>query len=259
MLFGSHNFLFRQLVRRELRQKYQGSVLGLLWYLINPLLLLGCYYVMFGVVLDPGFNHPDYPLFIACAIIVWILVSGAIPAAGDSLIAQGALIRKAIFPRQIIPTAAVVVQILTFLVLVVITLVASALIRPLTIQSLLLLPFALLLLIAFVHGMGLIVSILHVHFRDVLPIVGAILVPWFFLSPIFYEPNDLKNGHPLLSTLLEWANPISPFVTAVRSILFYGQIPALNIWIYMAVAAAISVGLGTLLFKRMSRELAVLV
>ena len=67
-----YRFLFAQLVRRELRQKYQGSGLGVVWYLINPLVLMGAYYLMFGVLFKVTDGHHDYPLFLMVGLVVWI-------------------------------------------------------------------------------------------------------------------------------------------------------------------------------------------
>src|SRR3954465_13415665 len=92
-----YRYLFEQMVRRELRQKYQGSALGVAWYVVNPLVLMGAYYVMFGVALGPGFHHDDYPLFLMVGIVVWMFFSQSVLTSAPSLLDQGALIRKAPF------------------------------------------------------------------------------------------------------------------------------------------------------------------
>src|SRR3712207_1051836 len=102
-------FLFEQLVRRELRQKYQGSVLGIAWYLVNPLVLMAAYWFLFGVVL-PGFTYDDYPLFLLCGLVVWIFFNQSVQQAATSLLDQGALVRKARFMREAIPASVVIVQ-----------------------------------------------------------------------------------------------------------------------------------------------------
>jgi ABC-type polysaccharide/polyol phosphate export permease len=254
-----HGFLFQQLVQRELRQKYQGSVLGLVWYLINPLLLLGSYYLMFGVVLKP-IEHDDYPLFVMTAMVVWLLVSQTLPAAGDSLLSQSALLRKARFPREIIPTATVAVQAMTFLALLTIVAVITVPLRGTLDPALLLLPFVAALIILAVQGAALALSALHAHFRDVMPIVSAILVPWFFLTPIFYEPADLelRDAPHAAVVALEWGNPVAPFVEATRQILYYGHAPGLDLWAYMVAATGIALVGGWAIFRRLQRDLAVL-
>ena len=150
---GSSRFLFEQLVRRELRQKYQGSVLGLAWYLINPLVLMAAYWFLFGVVLKV-FEVPDYPLFLLCGLVVWIFFSQALTAASTSLLDQGALIRKARFPREAIPASVVAVQLVTFLALLVLVAVVCVVLRGTLDVALLVLPVVLAALAAFALGLG---------------------------------------------------------------------------------------------------------
>ena len=112
----AYRYLFEQLVRRELRQKYKGSALGVLWYLINPLVLMGAYYLMFGLIFKLD-TIDDYPLFLMVGLVVWIFFSQSVLSAAPSLLEQGALVRKARFPRATIPGAVVSVQLVTFLVI----------------------------------------------------------------------------------------------------------------------------------------------
>src|SRR4051812_26098601 len=100
-----YRFLYEQLVRRELRQKYQGSVLGLAWYVVNPLVLMAAYWFMFGRVLTGVVAHRDYPLFLMAGLLVWLFFSQSLLGSSGSLIDQGSLIRKARFPREIVPVA----------------------------------------------------------------------------------------------------------------------------------------------------------
>src|SRR5205807_1463598 len=103
-----YRYLFEQMVRRELRQKYKGSSLGVLWYLVNPLVLMGAYTLMFGHVLKVQ-RFPDYPIFLMAGIMEWTFFQQSLLAAAESLIEQGALVRKATFPRPSIRAASVAV------------------------------------------------------------------------------------------------------------------------------------------------------
>src|SRR4051794_20218259 len=136
------------MVRRELRQKYQGSVLGVAWYLINPLVLMGAYYLVFAVALKPGFHHDAYPLFLLVGLVVWMFFNQSLLAAAASLLEQGALIRKARFPRETIPAATVAVQLVTFLVVLAIVAVVTVAVRGTLHAPLVLLPVLLAALIA---------------------------------------------------------------------------------------------------------------
>jgi ABC-type polysaccharide/polyol phosphate export permease len=244
-----YRFLFEQMVRRELRQKYQGSVLGVAWYVINPLVLMAAYYLVFAVALKPGFEHPNYPLFLLVGLTVWIFFSQSLMAAATSLLDQGALIRKARFPRETIPAATVAVQLVTFLVVLALVAVVTVAVRGTFDAPLVLLPVLLA---------ALAVSILHAYFRDVAPILSAALLPWFFVSPIFFEPESITD-EPAARFVLEWVNPIAPFIGAVRDVLYGGTVPSAAELAYVVVAALLVLVGGRALFARMQGELAVVV
>ena len=248
----SSRFLFEQLVRRELRQKYQGSLLGIAWYLINPLVLMGAYWFLFGVVL-PVFEVEDYPLFLLCGLVVWIFFSQSLVAAATSLLDQGALIRKARFPREAIPASVVAVQAVTFLAVLGLVAVVTVAVRGTVDVALLVLPFVLVALAAFALGLGLAVAVLHAYYRDVAPILGAALLPWFFLSPIFFSVERITQGG-FERFALEWLNPVAPFIIAVRDVLYGGDVPDAAVLAYCAVAAAVVLVVGRALFRRMEPE-----
>ena len=253
-----HRFLFGQMVRRELRQKYQGSLLGIAWYVVNPLVLMGAYYLVFAVALKPGFEHEAYPLFLLVGLTVWLFFSQSLLSASSSLLDQGALIRKARFPRETIPAATVVVQLVTFLVVLAIVAVVTVAVRGTLDAPLVLLPVLLAALTAFVVGLALVVSVLHAYYRDIGPILGAVLLPWFFVSPIFFAPADIvENG--LARDALTWLNPVAPFIVGIRDVLYGGVWPSAGTMAYVLVAALLALVGGWALFRRMSRELAVVV
>jgi lipopolysaccharide transport system permease protein len=253
-----YRFLFEQLVRRELRQKYKGSVLGVAWYLVNPLVLMGAYYLMFGVLFPLG-SIDDYPLFLMIGLVVWIFFSQSLLSAAPSLLDQGSLVRKARFPRETIPASVVTVQLATFAIVLALVAVVVVAVRGTLDPALLALPFALALLYAFVLGLGLVVSVLHAYFRDVVPILSAALLPWFFLTPIFFRVQDIDKlaQRDWARVALDWVNPVAPFMRSVRAILYEGALPSAGTLLYIVVAAVVSLGAGTLVFRRMQAELAV--
>jgi lipopolysaccharide transport system permease protein len=250
-------FLFEQLVRRELRQKYQGSVLGIAWYLINPLVLMAAYWFLFDVVLET-FSYEDYPLFLLCGLVVWIFFSQSLTQASTSLLDQGALVRKARFERGLIPASVVSVQLITFLVVLALLAVVCVAIRGTFDLSLLVLPVVLACLAVFVLGAALVVAVLHAFYRDVAPILGAALLPWFFLSPIFFGIEQVTSDGTA-RFVLEWLNPVAPYIVAVRDVLYGGDVPAAGVLLYVAAGAAVALLCGRVLFRRMEGELAVVV
>ena len=246
------------MVRRELRQKYKGSALGVLWYLINPVVLMGAYALVFSVLLKVA-NIPDYPLFLIAGMIVWVFFSQALLAAAPSLVENAPLVRKVRFPREAIPASAAAVQLATFLVMLVLLLPVELIVRGSADPALLLLPLVVTLLFCFVLGLSLALAALHAHYRDVEPVLAAALLPWFFVTPIFLRVDDIPgvSDRQWLGDLLQWANPIAPFVDAVRELLYAGTAPSVGELLYLAGAGAIALGLGALAFRRLGRDLAV--
>jgi ABC-type polysaccharide/polyol phosphate export permease len=256
-----YQYLFTQLVRRELRQKYMGSALGVLWYLANPLVLMGAYTLMFGVVLKIQPQQPDYPLFLMVGLLAWTFFQQSLLAAAPSLIDQGGLVRKARFPREAIPASTVAVQLVTYVAVLVLLLPIIVAVRGTFTPALLLLPVLVALLFCFVLGCALMVSVLHAYFRDVAPILTAALLPWFFLTPIYFETARVPfiAHHPVVRWLLEWVNPVAPFVESMRSILYHGNVGDWARVAYAFVAAALAILLGRAVFRRLEGELAVVV
>jgi len=253
-------YLFEQMVRRELRRKYKGSALGVLWYLVNPLVLAGAYAVMFSLVLRyDSIEH--YPLFLLLGIVVWVFFSQSLLAASSSLIEHGALIRKVAFPRETIPASVVATQLVIFGVLFGLLIPVALAVRGSASPALVLLPLIVAALGAFVLGLALVVAVLHAYFRDVAPILAAALLPWFFVTPIFFRPDDFPGlgARPWLGDLLRWGNPVAPFIEAVRAVLYDGEVPGAGTLLYVAGAAAVALLAGRALFRRLEGDLAVVV
>lgn len=252
-----HAFLFEQLVRRELRQKYAGSALGVLWYVANPLVLMGAYTLIFGVVIPQ--HVPDYPIFLMVGILVWTFFSQSLLNASLSLVEQASLIRKARFPRETIPAATVSVQLVTFIAVLVLLLPVALAVHGHASAWLLLLPLLVAALFGFVLGAALLFAALHAHFRDVWPILSAALLPWFFVTPIFFSSAQFPAvaRHPWARILLEWVNPIAPFIEALRRVIYDGAGPGWGRGLYIGLAAAVMLVAGRAVFRRLAPELAV--
>jgi len=253
-----YRYLFEQMVRRELRQKYRGSALGVLWYVINPLVLMAAYGLMFGVLLK-AVSIDDYLLFLLVGLTVWVFFAGSLLTAAGSLLDQGSLVGKMRFPRETVPAATVTVQLVTFAVLLVFVAPIAVAVRGTLDPALLLLVPIVACLYVFVLGLAMVVAILHAYFRDVAPILNAALLPWFFLTPILFRLEDLPGlrEHTWAETLLQWVNPVTPFVEAMRAVLYSGRAPELGVLLYVPVAAAVAFLLGRAIFRRMEGELAV--
>jgi ABC-type polysaccharide/polyol phosphate export permease len=255
-----YGYLFEQLVRRELRQKYKGSVVGVLWYLVNPLVLMAIYGVMLGPLLK-AVSQADYPIFILAGLLVWLFFAQSLVAASTSLVDQQALITKVAFPRETIPAAAVVVQLVPFFTMLVVLLPISLGIRGNATPWMLLLPVVIVCLVALTLGLSLVAAALHAYFRDVQPILNAAMLPWFFVSGVLFDLATLPglSSHAWLRPLLRWVNPIAPFIQAFRALIYGGHFPGVPTMVYLAAAGGAALALGVGVFRRLSPELAVVI
>ncbi len=250
--------LFRNLTRREMRQRYKASALGLGWTLINPLLVVAAYWVVFKFLF--GTPIPNYALFLFVGLMVWSLFFGGISVGSQSLIANASLVTKVRFPRSIIPAAAISANAVIALVMLVIALPLCIWQTTGSLIPLVALPVFLALTFGLTIGLGLILSAVNVYFRDVEHVLQAIGVPWFFITPIFYTYDTLPAAaqqHETIISILHWGNPISPFVIAVQDTLFFGTWPSIGDTIYCVVATAVALAVGWLVFRRLEPEMAV--
>ena len=250
--------LYRNLVRREVRQRYKGSALGLGWTLLNPLIMVGAYWIVFKFLF--GSPIPNYALFMFVGLMVWTLFYGGITVASSSLVANASLVTKVRFPREIIPLASITANAVIAGAMLVIALPLCLILGSGSALPLVLLPVFLVLTVVFTVGVGLLLAALNVYFRDVEHILTAIGVPWFFLTPIFYTYQTLPSSaasHETLVSILHYGNPIAPYVVVVQDVLFFGTWPPLTDSIYCVVASAIALVVGFIAFRRLEREMAV--
>jgi ABC-type polysaccharide/polyol phosphate export permease len=251
--------LFLELFQRELRSKYKGSVFGLGWSLAYPVVLMGVYTVVFSV-LWRAIDVRYYPLFLLSGLVSWVFFSGALGSASRSLLASANLVKKVRFPRQLVPLSVVGTHLVTLAVmLAVIVPLNLALLPEVRDTFWLALPLG-LLLVAFTGGLSLVVATANVLYRDVEHLVQALLLPWFFLTPVLYTFETLPGAiqeHGALVEVLHWANPMAPIVNAVRDPLYFGVWPFWGDALYAGGAALVSLAVGAWVFRRLDDELAV--
>ncbi len=211
--------LIQTLVSRELKARYRGSVLGYFWSLVNPLLLLLVYTFVFSVVL-PGFRGDiePYALFLFCGLLPWTWFSSALLESSNSLIASGNLIKKVLFPAEILPIVSVLSNLFHFLFAL--PILAGFLVyyaRPLAMLELIWFPFLVLVQLVFTMGLALGLSALTVHFRDLKDLLGNLLTLWFFATPILYPMSMLPEVGKTFMDL----NPFAHLAVSYQEILFY--------------------------------------
>jgi lipopolysaccharide transport system permease protein len=251
--------LFGSLFRRDLRAKYKGSVLGLAWTLALPLALMLVYLVVFSVLWRAEATDLDhYWLFLLCGLPPWVFLAASLQTGARSLVENAPLIRKVRFPRQLVPLSSVATQLVAFSVMTVIVLGLALWFRPESRDTAwLVLPVA-AVIVVFVGGLTLAVAALNAVFRDVEFVVAAVLLPWFFLTPVLYRLEDLPGAEsrPWLVDLLHWANPMTPAVEAYRAPLYAGELPPAADTLYLCVAALVALVLGAIVFSAVDDRIA---
>jgi lipopolysaccharide transport system permease protein len=252
--------LFGSLFRRDLRAKYKGSFLGLAWSLLHPLLLMAVYLLVFSVLWRvAAVGSDDYWLFLLCGLPAWVFFATALQASSRSLIENANLIRKVRFPRQLVPLSIVGTNLVSFAVMLVVVFVLSLATQPeARDSSWLVFPLG-ALFACVVAGVSLAVASLNALYRDVEHLVQALLLPWFFLTPILYSLDQLPgvDDHPELEFLLHWVNFLTPPIEAMRDVLFFGVLPTAGDALYTAVAATLALVLGAFVFSRADDRIAV--
>jgi ABC-2 type transport system permease protein len=206
--------LLRQLVRTDLKVKYQGSVLGFAWSLANPLLLMAIYYVIFTKVFRNGIE--GYAIYLMAGLLPFTAFSSAVNGAAGSVTSAAGLVRKVSFPRLVLPLSAVgfsLVQFLLQLALLLVVVAATSFSR-LGPELLFLVP-ALGLLVLFSTALGVLVSALNVRYRDTSHFVEIAMLVWFWGNPILYPAGLVKSVLDTHSAY--WAYFLNPMATVVTT------------------------------------------
>jgi homopolymeric O-antigen transport system permease protein len=248
--------LVAALTRRELAARYRGGVLGFLWSLVNPLLLLTVYAVVFRFVFSPRADVRPYALFLFAGVLAWGFVSSALTDAAETFRHNGPLLRKTTVAPEVFPAVAVAARLAHLLlalpVLAAATVFASARGSVAPGPAALELPLVLLLLVLTVFGLALAVSALAVYFGDVRDLVGNLLTLAFFVTPVLYPAEAVpERFRPFLR-----ANPFAAFLTAIHDSVFFFRPVAASDWLWMAGTAAACLAVGCWVFERLRDSIA---
>jgi lipopolysaccharide transport system permease protein len=243
--------LVQSLVARELKARYRGSFLGYFWSFVNPLLLLSIYTFVFTVIL-PGARETGlepYALFIFCGLLPWVWFSSALLDAANVFIANANLIRKVLFPAEVLPIVSVCAGMVHFALGL--PILAGAFIYfgvPVHLADLLWLPVVVLVQLVLMIGLALLLSSLTVHFRDLKDLLANLLTIWFFATPILY-PVTLapERVRPLLDL-----NPFTHLAISYQEILFMpGPFTSQARLAAVALFALVAFVLGYAVFDRL--------
>ncbi|MCX6024003.1 MAG: ABC transporter permease [Chloroflexi bacterium] len=242
--------LVANLVVRDLKLRYRNSVLGFLWCLVNPLLMMGVFTLVFTVMM-PNNQIQRFPTFILVGILAWNLHSTALGAAMNSVVGNAHLVQKVYFPREVLPIAVVLANAVNFLLALLVVFPIALLEGGHLSYTLLLLPLVVINQVLFTMGVGLFLAAINVYFRDTSIIMDTIMTAWFFLTPVFYRIEDL---FPAYSRLMYILNPPASFIASYRDILYHGSATNPDFFVRTFLSSLTVFAIGYLFFRHRAQH-----
>jgi lipopolysaccharide transport system permease protein len=245
---------YRELIRiltvSDLKVKYQSSVLGFAWSLLNPLLMMLVLYLVFSNVF--GANQDYFALYLLVGIVSWRFLAIGTSSSMMAIVGKSSLVTKIYIPRQVLVLSTVlssfISSLLEFLVLFVLIVIFGVKLSP----NILLFPFIYIIYFVFVYGVSLALAALYVYYRDLNQIWEVLLQLGFFLTPVVYPLTTV----PVQYLNIYMLNPVTVFMQIYRDILLYAQTPSLTSIAFVLLSATISLAAGAAVFKRLERRFA---
>jgi lipopolysaccharide transport system permease protein len=234
----SYRELIRNLVFKDLKLKYRGSVLGFVWSMLNPLALVAVYTIAFKYII--GVRQAGFPFFILIGVIAWTFFANSAMMSTGAIIDSVSLVRAVRFPRAVLPIATVLFNLAQYVLMAIVFLPLMALFyRVPPLGSVFMFPVFLALQLAFTVGVALMLAAATVYFRDVRHFVDIAITMLFWTTPIIYPLTQVPEWLRVPILL----SPMSPFIVAYHNIFYDGTAPDVSVWI-----VAIAYGLTTLAF-----------
>jgi ABC-type polysaccharide/polyol phosphate export permease len=257
-----YRWLLQNLVKRDVKVRYRNSVLGIIWSLLNPLLMMLVFSLIFGKLM-PREDIRLYPIFFLVALLPWQFFTGSLISGTVSTRTSSNMIKKIYFPRELLPTSALLSNMVNFMlafIVLAVFLYASGI--GITVHALWV-PAILVTQLIFMLGLALILSALNVFYRDVIMILDVLLLAWFFLTPILYPLEWLGTEQTIMgitfdpAVVMRWINPMASIVDGYRTVLWgtmYSDGPVSMDPIYLLrtfVTALVVFIVGYLIFARL--------
>jgi ABC-type polysaccharide/polyol phosphate export permease len=235
--------------RSDFRARYRAQALGVIWSLLNPLVMMAIFSLIFTKVFKTQAAH--FPIFLLIGLIVWEWISQSISAATQVFISNADVIKRTVFAREVLPTMSVASFGINFLISSVVLLVFVPIfpgafkLSP----ALLLIPPLLGLMFLLIVGVGLATSVLNVIYRDVAYLVNTGLLILYWLTPVIYPLDVIPEP---ARSVLSW-NPFGRILLSLRGVIMEGQVPDAYGWMSMSVTTTVVFAIGWWIFKRNER------
>ena len=242
--FMRYRFLLYNLIGRDFKVKYRRSALGVLWSVLNPLLMMIVIYSVFSKIFR--FQVENYPVYLLSGQLMFGFFSEATQNAMGAVVSSGSLIKKVYVPKYIFPLEKVMFSLVntafSFIALFIVSLITKL---PFTF-TMLLSPVPLLLLFVFNVGVGILLASAVVFFRDIVHLYGVLVVALNYLTPVFYDMAILS---PTMQALMRY-NPLYWYATTLRQVFLYGEVFTVEQLLYCTGFAVLALVAGLLLFRR---------
>ncbi len=246
-VFLKYRYLLYNLISRDIKVKYRRSILGIIWSILNPLLMMLVMTAVFSRVFK--FNIPNFPVYYLSGSIIWGFFSESTSTSLSSVLGASSLIKKVYIPKYIFPLEKVFfsfVNLLFSIIALIFILIVTK--TPVTF-TILLFPIPLIYVFIFSLGISMFLAAATVYFRDIIHLYTVILTAWMYFTPIFYPVSILENWQWLLNF-----NPLYHYIAYFRDILMYNTVPSVATNLYCIGYALVSVVIGLAVFKKLQRN-----
>lgn len=237
-------FVIRELTSREIKRKYSRSYLGIVWSVLNPLLMMTVLSMIFTQIFDRAIEN--YPIYYLSGYILWHMFTGATNAAMTTLIDNKNMLIKVRLPMEIFVIARVYTALVNLGYSLIAYIVMLIVFRIQIRVTVLLFPVIILFILMFSLGVSFVLSTAYVFFGDVKHLYSVILTLWMYCSAIFY-PVDRLEG--VIRTVIEF-NPIYEYISATRNVVMYGAMPSVTEILKMLIWSVAVLGIGYWIFRR---------
>ncbi len=219
-----YRYLLQSLVMRDLKVRYKNSVLGVLWSLLNPLLMMVVFSLVFSVLSNEEIRQ--YPVFFLVAILPWNFFSAALIGGTVAISSNSALIKKVYFPRELLPAATVFSNLVNFGISLIVLVVFLYIFKlGLTVHALWV-PALIVVQLIFTLGLCLALGTMHVFYRDIMMILDVVMLAWFFLTPVIYPLDQYEELVTVAditfspARVIRWLNPMASIIDGYRTVLW---------------------------------------
>ncbi len=240
------------LVRRDLRGRYKGSLLGMLWNFILPLMQILVYVMVFSIIFKQDIER--YYVYLIVGMIPWILFSDSISCGSGSVVENSSLVTKIYFPRLVIPVSIIISKLVNFLISLVIVFVVLVVsghgINPI---SLSVLPLAIICILLFTLGLTLVLAAANVFMRDIQYLITVLLMMWIWLTPIMYVQDFVDND--FIQCVLN-INPLTYLINMFQDALYWKVIPDFSTIGICVIESILILVIGLVIYNKYSSDFA---